>query len=88
MKLSEITSTYPKSVVLEVKRDIPHQIGMQVEIARIKAGITQKQLARKLKTHQSAIARIEGGSYAPSMKMMSRIAKVLGGYWIFNFNKE
>lgn len=83
MKLSEITSTYPTEVVLAVKRDMPHQIGMEVENMRMKAGLTQKQLAKKIGTLQPAIARIESGSYLPSLTMMNKIAKVLGTYWKF-----
>lgn len=82
MELSKITSTNPE-VVLEVKRDMAHQVGMQVEGARIKSGLTQKQLARKIGTLQPAIARIESGSYLPSLRMMQKIARVFKGYWKF-----
>lgn len=84
MEFSNITSTYPPKVILVVKRDMAHQIGMEVENARIFHGMTQKQLAKKIGTLQPAIARIESGSYLPSLRMMQKIAKVLGGYWKFD----
>jgi len=44
---------------------------------RIKKGMTQAQLARKMGTQQSAIARLESGSYNPSFAMLKKVAKAL-----------
>ncbi|MBI4384538.1 MAG: helix-turn-helix transcriptional regulator [Nitrospinae bacterium] len=46
--------------------------------ARIKAGLTQNQLARKMKTTQSVIARLEGGDVNPSTRTLERLAKATG----------
>ncbi len=46
--------------------------------ARIKKGVTQKQLAQKIGTTQSSIARLEGGNVNPSLDFLERIAEVLG----------
>jgi ribosome-binding protein aMBF1 (putative translation factor) len=46
--------------------------------ARTKAGMTQAQLARKMKTTQSVIARLEGGRVHPSTKTLERLAKATG----------
>ncbi len=46
--------------------------------ARIKAGLTQNQLAKKMKTTQSVIARLEGGRVNPSTKTLERFAKATG----------
>ena len=46
---------------------------------RIKKGMTQAALARKVGTKQSAIARLESGSYNPSMAFLEKVAKALGG---------
>ena len=46
--------------------------------ARIKKGITQKELAQKLGTKQSAIARLEGGNINPSFGLLEKIASVMG----------
>ena len=45
---------------------------------RIKAGMTQAQLAKKLGTKQSAISRLESGTYNPSLEFLRKLAKALG----------
>lgn len=45
--------------------------------ARLKAGLTQAQIAEKMGTTQSTIARLEGGR-APSWKTIQRYAKAVG----------
>lgn len=44
---------------------------------RIKEGLTQSQLAKKIGTKQSAISRLESGNYNPSITFLSKIAKAL-----------
>ena len=44
---------------------------------RLKRGLTQAELAKKLKTKQSAISRLEGGDYNPSLGFLNRLAKAL-----------
>lgn len=46
--------------------------------ARRAAGLTQADLAARLGTTQSAIARLEGGGAAPSITTLSRLADALG----------
>ncbi|MCL4374581.1 helix-turn-helix domain-containing protein [Patescibacteria group bacterium] len=46
--------------------------------ARIKKGITQKQLAQKIGTKQSAIARFEAGNINPSLGFLEKMAEVMG----------
>ena len=46
--------------------------------ARIKKGITQKELAQKMGTKQSAIARLEGGNVNPSLNFLGKLASVMG----------
>lgn len=50
----------------------------QVIKKRLEKGLTQKQLAEKVGTKQSAIARLEGGNSNPSVAFLSKIAKALG----------
>ena len=57
------------------KKDLRLDIALMVDEWRIKKGITQKQLAQRMKTKQSAIARVENGNYLPSLSFLERMAK-------------
>ena len=46
--------------------------------ARIKNKMTQKDLADKIGTKQSAIARLESGNTNPSLEFLQKIAHVMG----------
>lgn len=46
--------------------------------ARSRAGLTQDQLAKRMKTTQSTIARLEGGKSLPSGKTLQRFAEATG----------
>ena len=46
--------------------------------ARNRAGLSQAQLARRMKTTQSTIARLESGHAQPSTRTLGRIAKATG----------
>jgi ribosome-binding protein aMBF1 (putative translation factor) len=46
--------------------------------ARTKAGLTQEQLAERMHTTQSVIARLEGGRVRPSTRTLERFAQATG----------
>ncbi len=46
--------------------------------ARTAANLTQEDVARRLGTTQSAIARLEGGKVSPSVATLQRYAKATG----------
>lgn len=46
--------------------------------ARTAAGITQSDLAERMGTSQSAIARLEGGGGLPSLATLQKLARTLG----------
>jgi predicted transcriptional regulator len=46
--------------------------------ARIRSGLTQKQLAEKMGTTQSSVARIESGSSLPTLRSLKRYATATG----------
>jgi ribosome-binding protein aMBF1 (putative translation factor) len=46
--------------------------------ARIKSGLSQKELARRMKTTQPAIARMESGRQLPSSATLLRFAEATG----------
>ncbi len=53
--------------------------------ARAAAGLTQKQLATRMKTSQAYIARLEGGKEKPSTRTLNRFAKATGHRVVINF---
>ena len=54
-------------------------VALQIAALREKAGLSQKDLARKLKTSQQQISRLESPSYeGHSLSMLRRVATVLG----------
>ncbi len=55
------------------------EVAKEVIKLRLKAGLTQKELAKKAKTSQPAIARLESGSYKNvSMAFLRKIGGVFG----------
>ncbi|MEX2007479.1 MAG: helix-turn-helix transcriptional regulator [Candidatus Levyibacteriota bacterium] len=66
----------------EIKRhydalELEFSIIAQVIQKRLDKGLSQKQLAEKVGTKQSAISRLEGGNIKPSIAFLEKIAKAL-----------
>jgi transcriptional regulator with XRE-family HTH domain len=54
-------------------------VALQIAALREKAGLSQRALARKLKTSQQQISRLESPSYeGHSLSMLRRVAEALG----------
>ena len=53
--------------------------------ARDRAGLTQAQVARRMKTTQTAVARLEGGRLNPSTRTLARYAQATGHRLIIGF---
>lgn len=67
-KLEEILSS----------KDLNFDISMLVTEARLHAGLTQGQLAKRMKTKQPSIARVESGRILPSLDFLDKLAKAIG----------
>ena len=63
---------------LEVEEETRYRLGGLVKHLRFMQGMTQKDLAEKCGMAQPNIARIEAGTYATSIDVLSRIAEALG----------
>ena len=46
--------------------------------ARSRAGLTQEEIARRMKTTQAVVARLEGGGSKPSTRTLERWAEATG----------
>ena len=67
----EVKNEYEKLKLLyDIKREI-------IKL-RLEQGISQKELAEKVGTRQSAISRLESGEYNPSIEFLSKVAHALG----------
>jgi ribosome-binding protein aMBF1 (putative translation factor) len=53
--------------------------------ARERAGLTQSQVARRMKTTQTAVARLEGGRLNPSTRTLARYAEATGHRLVIGF---
>lgn len=64
------------------------EIANAVRNARMRADLTQSQLAKLIGTTQSVIARLEGGTdkRVPSIRLLARIAAACGGHFEFGFS--
>ena len=65
-------------------REAYDQLGPEFELsrslidARTRARLTQSELAARMKTTQSVVARLESGRAHPSTKTLERVAKATG----------
>lgn len=54
------------------------RLAFEIRALREKKGLSQRELAERVGTTQSAIARLEGGNISPSLPTLDKIAKALG----------
>ena len=76
-KISELHRRWSKAVDYNVAYDDLEEefdLARALIEARTAAGLSQSQLARRMKTSQSYIARIEGGKVRPSTDALERFA--------------
>ena len=58
--------------------DAEFAIAMAILQARLKTGLTQQQLAKRMGTSQAQIARLESGNSLPSLQTLFKISAELG----------
>lgn len=57
--------------------EITHELTKQLIALRLKQGLTQKEVADRIGTKQSVIARIENGEQNVSLKTIGKLANAL-----------
>jgi ribosome-binding protein aMBF1 (putative translation factor) len=81
--LDELRAKYPPEDREEHDRayaaaTLAGQLAELVYTLRTRAGLTQTELARRMRTTQSSIARIESGGSLLTLDMLSRLAHATG----------
>lgn len=67
-----------KKVAQEYKKLEPrYQLISELIKARVKRGLTQKEIAEKMHTKQSSIARIESGEANPTIEFLEKMTKAM-----------
>lgn len=82
-KLSELKSKWFKDSKVKKAYDeesLEFSIAKKLISERLKAKLTQEEVAKKMGTTQSVIARIESGARLPSMRTIEGYAHALGKF--------
>jgi len=80
-KLKDLHKKWMKDPEYRKEYDaLEEEFALMLEIAkaRQRAGLSQAELARRMKTTQSTIARLESGRGLPSTRTLGRFAKATG----------
>ena len=57
-----------------------YAIAREMIAARTRAGLSQGEVAQRMGTTQSVVARLESGRRPPSMRTVQRFAQAVGGH--------
>lgn len=64
------------------------QAGAILRSARLRAGLTQRQLADRAHTKQSAISRLEAGTVSPTVETLERLVGAAGSELVLTIQKK
>ena len=81
MNLSELKKKWQRDPAFRKEYDVlkpEFALARQMIAARSRAGLSQAEVARRMKTTQSTIARLEGGGTLPSLNSLTRYAQAIG----------
>ena len=90
-KLNTLKSKWlkdPKVKAAYDKTKPEYDLARKLIAERLKANLTQKEVASRMKTTQSVVARLESGAQRPSLKTIENYAKALGKRVEINFKKR
>jgi transcriptional regulator with XRE-family HTH domain len=71
-RTDEGRAAYEDEARISAFRELVHRL-------RVEAGLTQAELAERMGTTQSAIARMEGGGTRPTLETLEKLAIAIGG---------
>jgi transcriptional regulator with XRE-family HTH domain len=55
-----------------------NEITFEMAMARLRAGLSQQELAKRMRTSRSTISRMESGRDLPTVATLRRLAQVTG----------
>ncbi len=68
----------PAFIAAEKEIEWEWLLALEVSMARARSGLTQGEIAQRMGTTQSAVARLESGRSRPSMRTLERYAAATG----------
>ena len=68
--------------------DLAGRLAEIVYRLRTSAGLTQTELARRMGTTQSAIARVEAGGSTPTLDLLDRVGRAVGAEIVLSVSGE
>lgn len=80
-KIKDLHKTWSKDAVYRKEYDALEEeftVMTAIAKARRRAGLSQAELAQRMNTTQSTVARLESGRGQPSMRTLLRFAKATG----------
>jgi predicted transcriptional regulator len=63
-------------------------IARELIAARARAGLSQSEVAERMGTTQSVVARLESGKRPPSMRTVERFAQAVGGHLVMRIEQQ
>ena len=63
-------------------------IAHELIAARTRAGLSQGEVAQRMGTTQSVVARLESGKRPPSMRTVQRFAQAVGGHAVLRIEPQ
>jgi uncharacterized protein len=80
---TKLSKSKPKAVTATA----PSQVGAAIRAARMAAGLSQAELAARLKTAQANIVRLENGRSLATTRTLQRVAKATGHELVITFTR-
>jgi|YNPNPStandDraft_1061719.scaffolds.fasta_scaffold211080_2 predicted transcriptional regulator len=87
-KLIEQWKRDPQVLAEYEAQEAEFAIARELIAARIRAGLSQSEVAERMGTTQSVIARLESGKRLPSMRTVERFAKAVGGHAVLRIEQS
>lgn len=92
MNMIDFETFKKKALKNKIIREEYERLGPEYEVAtmiikkRLESGLSQSEFAKKIGTKQSAVSRLESGSYNPSIAFLGKVAKALGVKLVVTFS--